>query len=179
MHNVFLAVFASAAVLALLTLIFRTFRKSRRARRHRKYIRKSVELVKMFRSWGTGAEARIFGYLRKVNPMVFEELVLTCLENAGVVVKRNRRYTGDGGVDGIFYLDDVCWLVQAKRYSSAINPAHVRAFVKKCNGRPGMFIHTGRTGSKSYSYLEQNVVLVSGNRLITFILGSPLEVLRR
>lgn len=36
-------------------------------------------------------------YLRKIDPFVFEELVLEGFERRGCKVRRNKRYTGDGG----------------------------------------------------------------------------------
>ncbi len=37
-------------------------------------------------------------YLRKIDPFVFEELLLEGFERRGFEVIRNRRYTGDGGL---------------------------------------------------------------------------------
>lgn len=44
------------------------------------------------------------------------------------------------------------YLIQAKRYKSAINPAHVEDFARVVNQKKayaGFFVHTGRTGEKS------------------------------
>ncbi|WP_192840691.1 restriction endonuclease, partial [Enterobacter hormaechei] len=39
-------------------------------------------------------------YLRKIDPFVFEELLLEGFEAHGFRTIRNKRYTGDGGIDG-------------------------------------------------------------------------------
>lgn len=44
-------------------------------------------------------------YLRKIDPFVFEELLLEGFERRGFEVIRNRRYTGDGGIDGRVKID--------------------------------------------------------------------------
>src|SRR5699024_1294775 len=39
-------------------------------------------------------------YLRKIDPLAFEELLLVVAELRGWKIQRNKRYTGDGGIDG-------------------------------------------------------------------------------
>ena len=55
-------------------------------------------------------------YLRQVNPFLFEEMILTALKRHGFKIKRNRRYTGDGGIDGQAWWNGQHYLIQAKRY---------------------------------------------------------------
>jgi len=38
-------------------------------------------------------------YLRKIDPYVFEELLLEALLSKGFKITRNKRYSGDGGID--------------------------------------------------------------------------------
>lgn len=118
-------------------------------------------------------DARLFGYLRKVDPFLFEELILTAYESKGFTIKRNKRYTGDGGIDGQVKIDDKWHYIQAKRYSSAINPKHVQDFSTLCRDRkrPGVFIHTGRTGPKSSSIFSacERVSVISGSKLIQLL----------
>ncbi|MEX6059375.1 restriction endonuclease [Enterobacter hormaechei] len=55
---------------------------------------------------GAGAHKDVAGlptkinYLRKIDPFVFEELLLEGFEAHGFRTIRNKRYTGDGGIDG-------------------------------------------------------------------------------
>jgi restriction system protein len=114
----------------------------------------------------------MFSYLRQVDPLVFEEIILSALEDAGAVVLRNTRYSGDGGVDGR------CWLpshgmklvaVQVKRYGAHVSVSHVEAFretVVRARYAGGLFVHCGRTGELCYRRLSgTGVRLISGNLL--------------
>lgn len=139
--------------------------------RHRHYQRQARRvLARLPRLAG---DAQRLSYLRKVNPYVFEELLLTAFERRGLPIKRNRHYSGDGGLDGQVWIDGQRYLIQAKRYSQAINPAHVAAFGalvrrERCQG---IFIHTGRTGQKSRFALRSmpDVDLISGMRLLDLL----------
>ncbi|ELC8789652.1 restriction endonuclease [Salmonella enterica] len=114
-------------------------------------------------------------YLRRINPYVFEELLLLALEKQGLKVIRNPSYSGDGGLDGQVFIAGERWLIQAKRYSRSVSAQHIRDFGEllareKCCG---FFIHTGRTGRKSRDGLQTNpqVQLVSGQRLLNLLAG--------
>ncbi|HCA3195726.1 TPA: restriction endonuclease, partial [Klebsiella pneumoniae] len=67
-------------------------------------------------------------YLRKINPFVFEEMLLDAFELGGYRVERNKRYTGDGGIDGKVWIDDQLYLIQAKRYTGHVAIAHIKEF---------------------------------------------------
>lgn len=113
--------------------------------------------------------AQRFSYLRKVDPFTFEEMILTALDREGHPIKRNKRYTGDGGIDGRVEINGDKFLVQAKRYKSHINPKDVSAFVSLCeqHKRSGLFVHTGKTGPASKAAMASSVVqLVSGDKLL-------------
>ena len=115
-----------------------------------------------------------------MDPLAFEELLLTCFEMRGHEVVRNRRYTGDGGIDGRVVLHGVIWLIQAKRYDSAVRPEHVRSFaaLRARQRQPGLFVHTGRTGGMSRDALagQSRVEILSGGRLVALLTGRPLSI---
>lgn len=119
----------------------------------------------------------MLGYLRKIGPDVFEELILNVIEDSNLFIRRNLRYTGDGGIDGIFWLRFGCKvLIQAKRYSDDIKAAHVTDLCEKVKQKKcqfGIFVHTGKTGPTSKKVIEQhkNVVFISGGRLTDFLTG--------
>ncbi len=115
-------------------------------------------------------------YLRKINPYVFEELVLTAIENSNIRVIRNKSYSNDGGVDGVFKLKKGKVIVQSKRYKGYINNKHVEEFssiVKQKEYVFGVFAHTGRTGDKAKNTvkLEKNMVFISGDLLLKILVG--------
>lgn len=118
-----------------------------------------------------------FYYLRGLNVFVFEEMILTAHKQYGFKIIRNKRYTGDGGIDGRAYKGDQHYLIQAKRYRKHIDPAHVREFAEICK-RPkgkGLFVHTGRTGamSREVTY-SAHIEIISGDRLLKLLLdGKP------
>ena len=123
-----------------------------------------------------GEWPRALGYMRKVPPQVFEELVLSVFERSGFLVQRGRRYSGDGGVDGRVWLAGRGFCsVQCKRYSGHVDMGHVREFADLCKreGRPGLFVHTGRTGSGSAGEARGSglVAMVSGQDLALAAMG--------
>ena len=161
------AVLGFLAVLALVLLTRTSVRRSR----HRRYRRRSERLLETIRAEEN--PARALAYLRKTNPYVFEELLLTCYEHKGMKVIRNRKYSGDGGIDGKVYIDGRLHYLQAKRYSSHVSLRHVEEFTRTCerSHHPGIFIHTGRTGAGIREFLagHPSVTILSGGRLIDFL----------
>ena len=112
--------------------------------------------------------------LRSVNPFVFEEMILTALKKRGFKITRNKRYSGDGGIDGQVRIKNEHYLIQAKRYKNHINPAHVQTFVRLCRkrGEKGLFVHTGKTGKKSYQVVQNSdVTLISRKRLLNMLIS--------
>lgn len=124
--------------------------------------------------------ALIYARLREMDALAFGELLLESFARRGCRVVRNRRYTGDGGIDGRVVIDGRVWLIQAKRYAGAIRPEHVEAFASLCaaRGASGLFIHTGRTGNRSRDIVGRyvGVEVVSGSQLIALITGRPLAI---
>lgn len=143
-------------------------------RSHRRRIRQARRVLKKIRPWlnEPSGPARVFGYLRKVDPLTFEELTLQSFVDMGWRVRRGTRYSGDGGVDGHVRMPgDPYWTaIQCKRYSQAINPSHVREFAALVFPGRGLFVHTGRTGHQSKE-AATGVMFISGQRLTDLIAG--------
>ncbi|WP_117001650.1 MULTISPECIES: restriction endonuclease [Cysteiniphilum] len=65
--------------------------------------------------------------------------------------------------------------MRAKSYHNHINPAHVKDFARVMIGgryANGLFIHTGKTGNKSYQEMGLSntvITLISGYKLHTLI----------
>ena len=162
----------------MLTGLIDWFRERSLPRSHRRRIRAARRTLDLLNGWlrqdGKRAAPRVFGYLRKIDPLAFEELVLEAFRRSGVRVKRGRRYSGDGGVDGhVLHAGRWC-PVQCKRYKSAINPEHVHDFsciVEHTRAGRGYFVHCGRTGDASWEARSTAVQMISGHRLIDLLRG--------
>lgn len=122
---------------------------------------------------------RLFAYVRCIDPFVFEELLLLSFKERGLKVIHNKRYTGDGGIDGIVVLpSNQRVAIQAKRYQNHIHTHHIRDFeqaIKKHQCVAGYFIHSGKSGKTIYQNLPQNIVLVSGENLHRLLLPEELK----
>ena len=167
-NSIFILLIVFFAVLVLQKLLFRPFN------RHRFNKKKAKQILKKLQKFDH--PGKIFSYLRKIDPFVFEELLLTAFENKGYRAIRNKRYTGDSGIDGRLLNDrGELILIQAKRYSNHINKDHITQFsrivMNDKKAKKGYFIHTGKTGGKSYSELKtaSNIQLLSGENLIKLI----------
>jgi len=130
-------------------------------------------------------EPQIFAYLRKIDPFVFEELILYSLsKRKDVKIVKANRYTGDGGIDGTFFLTvdgkKRKILIQAKRYQSHINKKHVEEFCDLISNDKsvyaGYFVHTGKTGAATKDVGKQcaKMKIYSGKRLIELLLNSKI-----
>jgi len=160
---------------AILVLVFRHYRVPIR---HRWRRRQAREMCEQLRGRDRDQPAGIhYARLRAMDPLAFEELLLEAFERRGHRVIRNRRYTGDGGVDGEVIINGERWLIQAKRYRNAIRPEHVHDFAMLCatRRRRGMFIHTGRTGgmSRTVARSAEGIEIVSGQQLLALLIGDP------
>lgn len=150
--------------------------KGRRQRRHQRYQNTAQRVLSRLKELNDDGQRLV--YLRKINPYVLEELLLTAFERQGHTVIRSPSYSGDGGIDGQVIIDGVTWLIQAKRYGRSINPQHVQAFIRLLVSRnqPGFFIHTGRTGPASRA-LSRNCAqlrIISGQQLLDLLAGHAL-----
>lgn len=121
---------------------------------------------------GEYKEARIIAYLRKIDPYVFEELLLEALLSKGFQITRNKRYSGDGGIDGKAVYKEQLYFIQAKRYKKYVSAQQLDKFEKVVGKEKGLFIHTGKTGQCTYEkYKHSNIDIVSGQRLIKLLLN--------
>ena len=123
-----------------------------------------------------GCEKKLFVYLRKMNPYLFEELILTALKKGGYKIVRNKAYSNDGGIDGRVYIKGNLYYIQAKRYKAHITKSHVEQLNWACyrDKVGGLFVHTGKTGKGSWKACGHKVTMVSGDNLLT-LLRSPKD----
>jgi restriction system protein len=152
-------------IIFIIYFIHRKFRKKWRVNASYKYIDKIKGIT------GDNEFPRTLAYLRKIDPFIYEEMILSAMEIQGIKIYRNKKYTGDGGIDGKFKFNGKICLVQAKRYKNHINKKHVLEFNALVNQAKtkGLFIHTGRTGKGSRNAIDENLTFVSGNNMILFL----------
>lgn len=164
------ALVAGAVVFIGAWSALRGLRPSARERRHAFHIRRARQVIE--RLGQIAHDGQKLAYLRKINPLTFEELLLEAAERRGHRIYRNKRYSGDGGSDGRIRIDGQMYLVQAKRYRGHINRQHLVAFdqLVAAHGCLGLFCHTGRTGRGARSAFDgARVRVISGQRLLRFI----------
>lgn len=116
-------------------------------------------------------------YLQKIDPYIFEELILSVLERKKIKITRNTSYSGDGGIDGIFKIKQGSVLIQCKRYTNYISHNDVTRLTNSVKtGRYfiGLFVHTGSTGKSSIIVNDYHklVVFLCQRDLILFIVGT-------
>ena len=149
-------------------------RETASCRRHRRY--QATAMRVLARLPLLGGDGQRLAYLRKINPYVFEELLLLAFERQGYAVIRNTAYSGDGGLDGQVIIEGKTYLIQAKRYGRTITPSHITSFgaLLRHHHCQGFFIHTGRTGQLSHALLQNHphIHLVSGQKLLALLAGN-------
>ncbi|WP_341531992.1 restriction endonuclease (plasmid) [Nostoc sp. UHCC 0302] len=152
-------------------------------KKHLDNIEYASQVLQQLRSITPIAELPIvIAILRRISPYVFEELVLTCCLEQGWQIQRNFRYTGDGGVDGRVLILGKLYVIQVKRYANHINAEHIKDFLYCIEGERasgGFFVHTGITGQLSKQLIRDSdeIILVSGQKLVNFVLGKQLKII--
>jgi restriction system protein len=147
-----------------------------RFKRHQYRIKEAGKVIKKLSAFdGEYKVPQCLVYLRKINPYTFEELLLTTFQAHGFKIKRNKAYSGDGGIDGRIYdKSGNYFLIQAKRYCGHIKKIHLLEFevqIIKEKAQGGFFIHTGKTSKMSLDqYRNSKLKILSGSTLVQFIL---------
>ena len=150
--------------------------KSRRKHSHRQRQdaapRRALRLHEIRGATESETFARRIAYLRKIDPLVFEEMVLDAFQRQGLIVERGTRYSGDGGLDGKIFRDNHWIGIQCKRYKAGIKSEHVEQFERdlfRFGMTEGYFVHTGRTPS-GVKHRRNNVIVLSGRPLLDFLI---------
>lgn len=148
-------------------LFILSFFAGRKFQKHQLNVKKSKKLIKKIARIKDPNKQII--YMRNIDHFLFEEVVLSALLSMGFKIKRNKAYTGDGGIDGEVRIKGKWYLIQSKRYSNYINKNHVEEFTDLCRKRkqPGLFIHTGKTGKETSIVFQSSRTIhcVSGHLL--------------
>ncbi len=160
--------------LLMIPLIRRLLRKKAKSR-HEKNIKAGDKALSVLR--GISASEKSFSYLRKTDPYIFEEMVLSALKRTGYKITRNNAYSGDGGIDGRALIKGKETLIQAKRYAGHISNKHVLEFMEICKRQKckGIFIHTGKTGKLSAEHAGDELDIVSGERMLNLMKSKAFQ----
>jgi restriction system protein len=136
-----------------------------------------------------GVSQELLELLRRGSPQFFEEVVLKVLQTMGYgAADRDVEHvggSGDGGVDGVIYLDrlglqKVC--VQAKRWQDSVGPAEVQAFfgaLAQRRAHHGVMITTSNYSRAARGFAEQvsdKIVLIDGRQLAAFMIEHGVGV---
>jgi restriction system protein len=162
-------------LLLLIIVVSYFFKPNYKKRKHKSKIATGDKIIEKLNSFqGQYKNQQILTYLRKIDPYVFEELLLSAFELKGFKIIRNKSYSGDGGLDGMIDTKEGLILIQAKRYSNVIKRAQLEDFsclIAKKKAIGGYFVHTGKTAVKNYQeYKNSNIKIISGEKLIDIIL---------
>lgn len=169
------------ALVAAFSGVLKVLAKTASQVRHARYRKLAKRALRTISQIGPREHPqRVFGYLRALNPYVFEELILHAFEVRGCKVERSKSYSGDGGIDGAVHFNGRRLLIQAKRYRKHVNAGHVLQFKGVCRTfrAQGLFFHTGRTGALSRTHATEcgTVQIVSGGDLLRFFGGEALRI---
>lgn len=107
-------------------------------------------------------------------------MLLSLFNESGCKIKRNKKYTGDGGLDGKFKFKGKWYFIQAKRYSNYIKSTDVEALAVLCRKKKvkGLFIHTGKAGKGSLEIEKKNdnIMIITPEDLVQFIKTGKLKI---
>lgn len=112
-------------------------------RRHSLWRQEALDVLRAF-SEGEVHTGQCFSRLLGMNPYAFEYLVIEVFRQRGCDTRKLKRASGDGGIDGLVYLQGRWHLIQAKRYQGAVSQPLVDDFIALCRRKrmPGLFVAT-------------------------------------
>lgn len=167
-HPLALALIIIAAVILLIALIVTLFIGKRTSKRHQFHQRTALNALNKIRTFQTNGQRE--RYLQKISPFVFEDLILTAYQQKKHKIKRNKKKTGDGGIDGRVVIHGQWNLIQAKRYQkSYIKFSDIELFATTCkkHNKQGVFVFVGKVSDSTIEKAKQfeNLDLLYGERL--------------
>ncbi|WP_273208726.1 restriction endonuclease [Marinobacter subterrani] len=137
-------------------------------KRHKGWQKEAREILKRLRSGSLSAE-QTRAVLQSMSPYAFEYLITEGLKGQGADIRKLRRVSGDGGIDGMAHLNGRWHLIQAKRYAAPVSTATIEEFLQVCIEKkmPGLFVATsGFTGpARKRANQSKRLILLDGQRL--------------
>jgi restriction system protein len=124
--------------------------------------------------------------IKSGSPASFERLVLDLLEEMGYGHPEHVGRTGDGGIDGTIFEDDLgldVIHIQAKKWDEGtVGRKEVQAFAGSLEGqraRKGVFITTSHFSQDARDYvkgIEKRIVLIDGEQLASLMIDNDIGV---
>ncbi|GAB2856258.1 hypothetical protein GCM10027277_26080 [Pseudoduganella ginsengisoli] len=148
---------------------------------HQHNVRRSRRVLRKVRGFKEpGAGARCLAYLRRIDPLLFEEVIMSALEDAGLFVLRSQHYGGDGGGDGVVWIPGRGWCsVLCNRFRGQVHAADVRAIawaLAKSGYDGGLLVHSCLCVTALHAQLDTaRIALLGGDRLLRLIRERVLE----
>ncbi len=122
--------------------------------------------------------------LKKVNPGVFEKLMLSLLENMGYGLPEHRGKSGDEGIDGV--IQDKLGVnpiyIQAKRWENNVREPEIRNFIGSLDTKKtdkGILFTTAGFDSRAKEAAERSskkIILIDGVKLAELMIEFDLGV---
>lgn len=114
--------------------------------------------------------------LSQMDPFAFEYLITESYRKRGHEIRKLRKLTGDGGIDGMVHINGRWHIIQAKRYSNKVAKGAIEEFSQLCQQKrmPGLFITTSdfTRGAYNASRSDPRITLISGQQFIDQVLVS-------
>lgn len=143
------------------------------------YILEAIDVLGDLRQRTNAGLPVILAALRGMNAYAFEELVAICLRERGLEGYCPPTYSHDGGVDVLAFWEGRAVVVQAKRWRRHICNRDIVALADLAEtvAGIGLFVHTGRTGKRSWrKALMRGVNIISGAELVDLVLGRRVSI---
>lgn len=138
--------------------------------RHRRW-RKEARAVLKRLSRSSLTDDQGYQIVQGMSAYAFEYLITEGFREQGFEIRKLKRSSGDGGIDGMVKLDG-CWhLIQAKRYNAPVSTATLNEFYQVCVERrmPGLFVATNGFTSPASAFAKKagRLTLLNGMELIS------------
>lgn len=138
-------------------------------KRHRGWEKEAGAVLKKLQR-SSLADEQERALLQSMTAYGFEYLITEGFKGKGSRIRKLRRVSGDGGIDGMVELSGRWHLIQAKRYASPVSTGTLSEFQQVCVDKrmPGLFVATSgfTEPAKKFAMQSGRLTLMDGARLI-------------
>jgi len=141
-------------------------------KRHKNWKTEALATLKTIQS-SSARDVEIQQQLQAMSPFAFEYLITEGLQKKGVGIRKLKRVTGDGGIDGMLHLQGRWHIVQAKRYAAPVSQGMINEFLALCQRKkmPGLFVATGGFSQPAKTLADRTarITLVDTGQLLAML----------